>query len=235
MTSQPREEIPLTKLLEAILPYQVSIYVTVLNIIQCITLAFLINEVRVVSQSEGMSLHYALRATAVLALILVIWHRYISESQYLWPMSWLDTIGPFSMGIIECTVVFSTNEKVPLHWFIGSMMGIQCIATISYSSAYFERRRPILEKLYSEIYADYPEFTKELTRFLKDYDRWHIRVFAISAVLSFMFFLITFVFSTYWLEIFIPGFYLAQLVWGDIANNFQKALREDEFIGHHFK
>ena len=80
MTDSPREEIPMSKLFEPILPYQASVYVTALNIIQCIALAFLINEVRVFWESGTLSLAHFMRLYTVLALILVIWHRYISES-----------------------------------------------------------------------------------------------------------------------------------------------------------
>ncbi len=85
-----------------------------LNIIQCIDLAFLINEVRDATIKGEVDLILMARSAVALTIILVIWHRYVSESQYLWPMSWWDTIIPFSMGIGECTVVFATNSKVSL-------------------------------------------------------------------------------------------------------------------------
>ncbi len=106
MIDEKREEIPLTKLLEAVLPYQTGVYVTVLNIIQCIALAFWINEARDYITKEEFSLAWALRSAVALTMILVVWHRYINEIQYLWPISWNDTLAPFLIGVIECVIVF---------------------------------------------------------------------------------------------------------------------------------
>ena len=111
MVEERREEIPLTKILEAILPYQASIYVTVLNIIQCIALAFWINETRDIMIKNELSLVWALRSAVALVTIFIVWHRYVNEIQYLWRISWNDTLAPFFIGITECIIVFSTNPK----------------------------------------------------------------------------------------------------------------------------
>lgn len=249
MTSQPREEIPLTKLMEAIPSYQASIYVTMLNIIQCIALAFLINEVRITAQSEGVSIPYSLRAAAALVLIFVIWHRYISESQYLWQMSWLDTLIPFLIGIFECMLVFSTSTSLPLHLFVLSFTAIQSLAFVAYLYAYARRIMPTTEKLYSQFYKEYPQFAEFLLVFLREYDWWHINVFAVAVVNSlFVLSVVTLpsqsvevvlpfkaekVYMT--LETTVPVFYLILLIWGEIANNFQKAIRKYELVGRYFK
>ena len=87
MSTGTREKIPLPKLLDPITPYQASIYVTVLNIIQCIALAFLINEAKEIIEKREISLIFITRSAVALTIILVVWHRYVAESQYLWPMS----------------------------------------------------------------------------------------------------------------------------------------------------
>ena len=83
MVEEKIEKIPLPMLLEAILPYYAGIYVTVLNIIQCIALAFLINEAREIVAKGELSFLWILRSMVALTVILVIWHRYVCESQYL--------------------------------------------------------------------------------------------------------------------------------------------------------
>ena len=236
MAEEKREEIPLQKLLEAILPHQEGIYVTVLNIIQCIALAFLMNEARDTITKGEASLPWFLRSGATLALILVIWQRYISESQYLWPMTWLDTLIPFSIGIAECMVVFSTSTRIGLYWFIFWMTSIQFLALIAYGYANYKRNKKITEKLYIEVYGDYPKFAIHLLNFLKGYDKWHMGVFIISICIYLSVFLLAVIsLPRTYNEIILPGIYIFEMIRGEFANNFQKALLSDKNIGRYFQ
>ena len=100
MVTERREEIPLPKLFEAILPYQASVYVTVLNIIQCIAFGFLVIEVKDIVNKNEFGLISILRGVNTFVIILFVWYRYVAEFQYLWPMSFMDTIIPFLIGFI---------------------------------------------------------------------------------------------------------------------------------------
>ncbi|MEK7665145.1 MAG: hypothetical protein AAB361_03315, partial [Patescibacteria group bacterium] len=66
MPTEAREKISLPKLLDPITPYQAGIYVTVLNIIQCIALAFLINEAKEVIIKKEVSLVFIMRSGVAL-------------------------------------------------------------------------------------------------------------------------------------------------------------------------
>ena len=235
MVEERKEEIPLTKLLEAVLPYQVGVYVTVLNIIQCIALAFWINEARDIITKEGLSWVWVLRSSVVLTIILIVWHRYVSELQYLWPITWTDTFAPFLIGITECIIVFSINPKtVSLNGLTLSIIFLQLLVIIAYGSAYSKRKMEITEKLYQTFYSDYPQFASHLMSFLKSYDLWHCKIFPVFTVIYFLFLIIIISFPNNWNEIIFPIVFLIFLIQGEIFNNFQKALRKDKFVGPYF-
>src|SRR3989338_562887 len=235
MTTERKEEIPQTKLLEAVLHYQTTVYVTVFNIIQCIALAFLINEVRDVLTKEEISFAWFLRSAVAFAIVLIVWHRYVSEFQYLWPISWADTLGPFLIGIIECVIIFSITPKViSLDWFISGMASFQFLVAIGYGHAYLRRIMAITEKLYQNFYSDYPQFASHLVSFLKDYDWWHFKVFIVALSTSVVLLGIVILFPGDWNEPIVSIFYLVGIIQGEVRNNFQKALRKDKLIGPYF-
>ncbi len=236
MTVSPQEEIPSTKLFEPVLPYQASVYVTVLNIIQCIALGFLILEAREVVIEEKMSFSWVLRSSVALGSILLIWHSYVSELQYLWPMTLLDTIMPFSIGITEVAIVFSTNpETASLDLFVGCIAVLQFTSSFAFGSAYLARTKEATKSLYRYFYLGYPQFAFHLTSFLKKKDRLGFLWFLISFGISLFFLFLTILLPFGWYEIAIPLFYLAALIQGEYFGNFQKNLRDDITIGHYFK
>ncbi|MBI1866450.1 MAG: hypothetical protein HY005_01110 [Candidatus Staskawiczbacteria bacterium] len=235
MVDEKREEIPLTKLMETILPYQASVYVTVLNIIQCIAFAFWINEARDYITKEEFSLAWALCSAVALAMILVVWHRYVNEVQYLWIISWSDTFAPFLMGITECIMVFFINPKViSLDKFVFSMILLQFLASFIYESTYRKRAMKITEKLYQTFYSDYPKFVSCLMNFLQNYDRWHFKIFTIYAGISLALFIIIISFPNNWNEVIFPIVYLVEFVGGEALGNFQKSLHNDKSVGPYF-
>ena len=235
MAGETREEIPLTKLFETVLPYQANVYVTVLNIIQCIALAFWINEARDIIAKEELSLAWVLRSSVVLTIILVVWHRYVSELQYIWPITWIDTFAPFLIGIIECVIIFSINPKtMSLGGFTMSIIVLQFFVIVAYRNAYYKRKMKFTEKLYQSFYSDYPQFSFHLMNFLKGYDLWHYRVFTVFFGIYCVFLMIIILFSNDWNEIIFPIIFLGLLVQGEVFNNFQKALRKDKFVGPYF-
>lgn len=199
--TEEQEEIPLPKLMEAILPYQEGIYVTVLNIIQC----------------------------------LVVWHRYISESQYLWPMSWWDTLIPFMVGVVEWLIVFSVSDKVSIFWFVFSMFLLHVLVLFGYAYAYAKRKKGVTEKLYADFYKDYPSFRDGLLNFLTEYDKWHIKVYIVVPLMTLTFLVLIGLFPNRYNGIIFPAFYLFEAIRGEYFNNFQKALRRDKNIGHYFQ
>ena len=236
MVAEQREEIPLTKLLEAILPYQSSIYVTVLNIIQCIALAFLINESKDIIIRDELSLAWALRSAVALAIILVIWHRYISESQYLWPMSWLDTLIPFSIGITECVIIFSTNTKtISLYGFVWSITILQILVTFAYGYAYSKRKMKVTEKLYQSVYVNRPQFVSNLLNFLRNYDRGNTRRIGFFLEISCVFIILIKFLPNNVYAILFPITYLIIMLQGEVFHGFYKSLKKDMLVGPYFQ
>ena len=228
------EKVPLSKLMEAVLPYQSGIYVTVLNIIQCITLAFLIVEVREAVSKDELGLKCMGRALLALAIILVIWHRYTAEMQYLWQITWTDTVGPFSMGLIECVIVFLINDtKVSLIWFVGSILFLQIFAIETYVDAYLRRKDKVTERLYKEFYKDFPIFAEYLILFLRLYDWWSIKfMMRFGFIPVSVFFLLVWLFPA--LEFFDITFSLTcvlSMLIGENLRGFHRFLREDPVLG----
>jgi len=162
----------------------------VLNIIQFIALSFWINEAREIIVKEEVNLVWALRSAVVLTMILVVWHRYVSELQYLWPISWNDTFVPFLIGITECMIVFFINPRtISLSGFVFSMMLLQSLAAFVYESTYRKRTMKVTEKLCVTFYSRHPIFVVCLMNFLQNYDRWHSKIFTTYTGISFVFFI----------------------------------------------
>ena len=168
MPIEKRDEIPVSKLFEAVLPYQSSVYVTALNIIQALALGFWLNEARNVVVAGNITIEWLLRSLAALGVILVVWHRYAAELQYLWPIVWINTLGPFAIGVLECLLVFSINTEVSLLLFVTFFTSLQFMAAAAYGYAHSMRKTELTEKLYREFYHEYPHFVSCLTSFLKE-------------------------------------------------------------------
>lgn len=230
------EQVPWPKLMEAVLPYQTSVYVTVLNIIQCIALAFWINEVRDLVMKNELTSVGTLRFLVSLTIIFVVWHRYISELQYLWPISWGDTLLPFVLGIIECGIVFLHNPNtVSLSIFMLSFMVFELWTAFAYRHGYRKRVLKTTGRLYENVYSAYPQYATHLMRFLKDFYLWHFKVFLFASAISGIYLIFVTIFPGYWNEFIFPIILLAQMIQGEVVNNFQKALRKDKQLGLYFQ
>lgn len=230
-----KEKIPLPKLMEAVLPYQAGIYVTVLNIIQCIALAFLINEVRGLAIRNEWGLYSMLRSALALVIILVVWHRYVAESQYLWPMSWVDTIIPFSIGITESAIVFSVDaEKVPLPYFIGSVLFIQALTIVAYWYAYRNRSLKITERLYEEFYQGFPKFAGFIVIFLKVYNWYSMKMmgYFFAQTLAFMVLVLVFPLAMY--DVFFSMMCILTITLGEYLRGLHQFLWTDPVLGTYF-
>lgn len=234
MPTGAREEIPLPKLLDPITPYQASVYVTVLNIIQCIALAFLINEAKETIIKREVSLIFMARSIVALTIILVVWHRYVCESQYLWPMSWWDTLIPFSIGLTECVIVFLTNDKVPLISFMATISITQGLAALAYKHAHHKRGIDITIDLYEDSYPGCRNFVSHLLGFLSDYDKKNEIRFAWLFILSLIFLIITLIRPFFLYELIFPAFYVVELIRGEIFGSFHRALSKDYYLRDYF-
>lgn len=235
MPGPNKEKIPLPKLMEPVLPYQAGIYVTVLNIIQCIALAFLINEVRELINSNELGLYSMLRSALALIIILVVWHRYVAESQYLWPMSWLDTLMPFSMGIMESVIVFSVNaEKVPLQKFVGSILFIQLLTMSAYWHAYLKRSLKVTERLYEEFYRGSPTFAGCIIIFLKIYSWSSMKMMRYFLAQTVVFMVLVWVFPLEMYDMFFSMSCILTIVSGEYLRGFHQFLWIDPVLGPYF-
>ncbi|MBI1866327.1 MAG: hypothetical protein HY005_03310 [Candidatus Staskawiczbacteria bacterium] len=229
------EKVPLPKLMEAVLSYQTGVYVTVLNIIQCIAFGFLVNELREIIIKNEFGFNCVFRTILAFAIILLIWHRYTEELQYLWQTSWFDTVGPFFIGIIECVIVFSVNDsKTPLIFFVIFVITLQLLALLAYIYAYQMRTQKATEKLYRDFYKDYPIFADYLIIFLKAYDRLSIKFMVIFTAQTSVFLLLVWIhlFEVY--EVFFTLICVSNIITGERFRGFHKLLRTSSILGSCF-
>ncbi len=234
MITEKREEIPLPKLFEAILPYQASVYVTVLNIIQCIALAFLINEARDIIHKNELSLVFILRGANAFVIILFVWHRYIGEFQYLWPMSFIDTVIPFLIGATECVIVFSVNPNgVSMKYFVMYIMSLQCLAIWAYYYASRKRGKEFTQRLYEAFYGN-PQFASYLVNFLKGYDRNHAKNMAIAFVFSSIFFGIALFWSNEIWETIFSSACIVTLLNRAFRHSFDASVKKNSHLAPYF-
>lgn len=249
MAQEPEKEIKPTKLLASVLPDQANIYVTLLSIIQCIALGFLAVEVKdtilkdvVVRVELGVGLDiwlliaWGLRSFVALVVIFVVWHRYVSELQYTWPMNWLDTIIPFSMGVTEYVIIFFTNPKtMPLLGFVISIMVFEVVVLLAYVNARRKRNQKFIERLYKDFYEDHLQFASHFLDFVKKYAKDNLKstlvIFAIS--LGFLVFMLRF--PNLRQEIVFPVGCIVALLYREIFFGFDVSLKRDKSIGHYFK
>ncbi len=226
------EKVPLPKLMEAVLPYQAGVYVTALNIIQCTALALLVNEVWDTYNKGELNLYCVCRSLLALEIILVVWRRYVAELQYLWPITWIDTVGPFAIGIIECVIVFSINTtKVSLQWFILSIVFLQMSALTAYAYAYFQRTLKVTERLYKEFYKDYPIFADYLIIFLKLYDFWSLKFMRNFFIQVAVFLALAWIYPLEMYEVFFSLVCIINIVVGEYLRGFHKWLKTDPILG----
>lgn len=237
---EEREKLPPTKVLEAILSYHANVYVTVLNVIQCIALYLLATETRDILVKEDLPeelvLPWILRSLVALVMILVVWHRYVCESQYLWPMSWQDTLTPFFMGITEFTIIFFANpQKTPLPWFALTIVIFEVIVALAYFNAYLKRKSPFTERLYQDFYSHYPQYATDFLAFMRQYAWDNIKNMGWVFLLSLAFMLVIVLFPVYRQEITFPIGCIAVLLYREILYGFDRSIRNDKSIGHHFQ
>ncbi len=235
MAQVPKERIPLPKLMEAVLPHQATVYVTALNIIQCLALGFLVVELRTLSNENKLSVDCMWRSALALTVILAIWHRYVAESQYLWPMSWLDTLGPFSIGLAEFVMIFCLNaEKVASHKFVLIIVVLQFLAMSVYINVYFTRSSKMTERLYEEFYKDTPRFAFYLTTTLKMYSVLNMRMmgYFLAQTIVFMAFILVFPSKMY--EMFFSMVCILTMIAGENLRGFHTYLTNSPILGDYF-
>lgn len=120
------EKLEFLKIYEPILPYQATVYSTILSIIQAIAFGFLL--LKSTTLTEEFSWIVLFRAIPVSLTIIIVWHRYATESQFLWPLTWMDTLIPFFIGAVSFFCVFSVDYKVSLPRFLICIVAIKLFA-----------------------------------------------------------------------------------------------------------
>lgn len=235
-----KEEItPLTLIYEPILPGHMSVYVTVLNIIQCIALAFLLNEFNllIISQKE-FSWIFLFRSAVALLTILVVWHSYVTESFYLWPIGWLDTLIPFFIGIAECALVFfvkfdAQRNSGTFRAFVFSTAVVQGIGAIAYYNALYKRNKKETKRLYRSVYSMAPNFAEYLFNILNRFDSRNIIVLLVCVFISFVFACLAVWYQPF-LEIVFFLLFIAEIFVWKILLDLPRFLRRDKQVGHYF-
>lgn len=206
-----------------------------LNIIQCIAFGFLVIEVRDIFNKDAFSFPTALRGINSLVIILFIWHRYTTEFQYLWPMSFLDTVIPFAIGISECFVVFCINSReISLRHFILGIMLVQGTGMVAYSYAGLKRNKPFTQDLYEDFYDD-PRFVSCLINFLKKYDEDHEARMRMALGFSLAFFVIAVAFPNAFVDVVFSLVCIALLAYRAFFHSFDECVKRDKDLGPYFQ
>lgn len=234
MAEEPEKAIPLQKLLAAVLPDQANTYVTLVSIIQCLAMGFLINATEKAVSEKTVNLVWGLRAVVALLVILVVWHRYVTSFRYLWEMSWLDTLIPFLMGMVECWIIFSIDpDKTPLVWFVASMIGFEVTVAAAYFNAYRKRKSPFTERLYQSFY-NHTDFVSCLVPFIKRYDWRNIRAMIVLLVLSLVFWGIFKRWPNERQDVSFPLVCIVMLLVREVFFGFDVSLKRDKKVGPYF-
>ncbi|MEK7664728.1 MAG: hypothetical protein AAB361_01145 [Patescibacteria group bacterium] len=233
------ETYPLILLYEPILPGHMSIYVTVLNIIQCIALAFILNEFNLIitGQKEFVWI-LPLRSAIALLIILVIWHSYVTESFYLWPIGWADTIIPFFIGIAECMVVFfvkpdAQKNNITFGFFVLFISFVQILGAMAYYNALYKRNNKETQKLYRSVYSMVPNFSENLLKILNDFDSKNIIVLLVCALVSFVFACLAVQYKSFLEIVFFLIFITEIIIWKAMLD-LPRFLRKDKQVGPYF-
>lgn len=235
MASEPREEVPPSKLFAPVLPYQSGSYMTVFNIIQALALGFWANELHEVLVKNDLTLALILRSAVALVIILLIWHH-SSELQYLWPLSWRDTTNPFVIGVLEFSITFCVNPKAAsLKLFVMAIAGLQIAGSLAYLGNYAQRKKVLTEKVYQEFYREYPQFKDHLVSFLKRYDLKQVLDYSASVGISLIFFALTIFLPWQGYDIVFPLFCIIYFTVGETVGNFQAEQRKDPLLRSYFQ
>lgn len=238
MATEPKEKIPLFKLLESVVSYEANVYANALNVVQGITLYFLILEGKSIIDANQINFVSVLRGITALIIMLVIWHSYVSEGQYFWAMSFMDTIFPFSVGIAECLIIFSINSAtVPHARFIVFIMLLAFLAFLSYHNAHVKKQKNITKRLYESFYQD-AQFVSDLLKFLKAHDSKNIVVMLVLLGAS----LFSLMFDVLVLKVLVPerqGIVflvsaIVALVYREVFHGFDVSLKQDKNLSPYF-
>ena len=231
--SEGSEDLESLGVYNPILPHQTTVYFTVLSIIQAIAFGFLL--LKCTDLTEEFSWITLIRAILVFAIIVIVWHRYATESQFLWPLTWMDTLIPFFIGGISFFYVFSVDFKVSISSLLACIVAIELAAIFAYHNAWKQRKRKKVQRIYMLAFQEMPEIGKHLISALVSFDCQSMVWFAIFAGYSMVLWVSSIVYYQRWYEILFPIFLLAFLIAGEIRIRIYKTLAEDPVLKPYFE
>jgi len=231
--SEGNENLESLDVYNPILPHQTNVYFTVLNVIQAIAFGFLL--LKCASLAENFSWAIISRATLVFAIIVIIWHRYATESQFLWPLTWMDSLIPFFIGGINFFCVFSIDPKVSISWLLAWITAIEFSAIFAYFNAWKQRKRKKVQRIYMLAFQEKPEIGKHLISALLTFDCQNILWFLSLVAYSIILLIFSLVCYYSWYEIVFPALLFVLLVVGEARIRIYKTLAEDPVLKPYFE
>ena len=230
--SEGSEKLESLDIYNPILPHQSTVYFTVLSIIQAIAFGFLL--LKSTSLTEEFNWTVLLRAILVSVVIVIVWHRYATESQFLWPLTWMDTLIPFFIGAISFFCVFSVDLKVSLSFFLICIVAIELAAIGAYHNAWKQRKRKKIQRIYLLAFQEKPEVGKRLISVLTSFDCQNILWFAFLLLPSIVLLILFLFYYQRWYEIVFPIVLLVFLFVGETRIRIYKTLAEDPALKPYF-
>jgi hypothetical protein len=120
---------------EAVAPYFASSYMTLISIVQSISLYVLLDKnFEKIYRFNKTDWWMAWESLITLFVISIIWHRYVAHTQYLaWPLKMIDTLIPLGFGILQYNLIISCGEGPFI--FSYAFMLIFALGAVAYVNA----------------------------------------------------------------------------------------------------
>ena len=231
--SEGSEKLESLDIYNPILPHQTNIYFTVLNVIQAIAFGFLL--LKSAALVDEFSWSFFFRAVLVSIIIVIVWHRYATESQFLWPLTWMDTLIPFWIGAISFFCVFSADSKISLSFFLFFIVVIELSAIAAYWNALRQRQRKNTQHIYLLFFQEKPEIGKRLILVLISFDYQNILWFLFLVVCSIVLLVLSSVYYHNWYEVVFPLVLAVLLIIGETRIRIQKHMAKDPVLKLYFE
>jgi hypothetical protein len=172
---------------EPVAPYFVTIYGTLISIVQSLVLGFLLFSV---FKSEDIVVgQNLLKAFVVFVLIGLIWHRYITYIQYLgYPLGPFDTMIPLIFAVIQFVIIWSLDKPVGI--FAIAMTCAPIWGILAYTNVCIRSRDPNVRALFYQHFADqFPtrlavrHYSDQVYEAVHDYGKISVVVMGLVAIL----------------------------------------------------
>lgn len=172
--NQEGDEVNQRKVLyEPVAPYFASAYANLMSIVQGCTISALCFHIFF---EHSITTLLIMKCAATLLIIGLIWHRYISHTQYVaWRLTFFDTAIPMVFAILQFWVISSITKTA--FEFSLAYTTLTIWGFFAYLNSHIQYNNPISQKLFKEHFRD------EGKDFPSDFF-WEINKFEKQALLS---------------------------------------------------